>query len=155
VLQAGYNGGSAIVIATQEHQRLVEDRLVRAGVDVAAARAGGSFVALDAAETMGRFVSADWPSPASFWQVVSPLLRPAAEAEKPVHIFGEMVSLMWEAGQVNAAIELEAMWNEVGRQYPMSLLCAYPVQAVRGEQHDDALTELCRAHTAVAGASPR
>jgi hypothetical protein len=151
VLQAGYNGGPAIVIATAAHLRLMEDWLVRAGVDIAAARAGGSFLALDATETMRRFVGAGWPSPASFWQAMSPLLREAAEAGKPVHIFGEMVALLWDAGQVTAAIELEAMWNELGSQYPMSLFCAYPAQAVRGEQHEDALAEVCRAHTAVIG----
>jgi hypothetical protein len=151
VLQAGYNGGSAIVITTPAHLRLVEDRLVGAGVDVAAARAGGSFLALDAAETMRRFVADDWPSPAGFWQAVSPLLRQAAETGKPVHVFGEIVSLLWGAGQVNAAIELEAMWNELRGQYPMSLFCAYPAQSVRGEQHEDALAEVCRAHTAVIG----
>jgi DcmR-like sensory protein len=155
VLQAGYNGGSAIVITTQAHLRLVEDRLVGAGVDVATARAGGSFLALDATETMRQFVAADWPSPAGFWQAMSPLLRRAAEAGKPVYIFGEMVSLLWDAGQVNAAVELEAMWNELRSQYPMSLFCAYPAQSVHGEQHEDALGELCRAHTTVIGASPR
>jgi hypothetical protein len=100
---------------------------------------------------MRRFVGAGWPSPASFWQAMSPLLREAAEAGKPVHIFGEMVALLWDAGQVTAAIELEAMWNELGSQYPMSLFCAYPAQAVRGEQDEDALAEVCRAHTAVIG----
>lgn len=154
VLGAGCGGGAAIVIATPAHRRLVEDRLVRAGVDLAAARAGGAYLALDAAETMRRFVAGDLPSPASFWQVMSPLIRQAAGSGKPVHVFGEMVSLLWEAGLVNAAIEVEAMWNELGSQYQFSLLCAYPAQAVSGDHHQDALTEVCRVHAAVAGELP-
>ena len=50
----------------------------------------------------------------------------SAKAEQPVCVFGEMVWLLWDAGQVNAAIEVETLWNELGHQYPFSLLCAYP-----------------------------
>jgi MEDS: MEthanogen/methylotroph, DcmR Sensory domain len=154
LLDASHSGGAAIVIATPAHRRLIADRLARAGFDIAAAQARGSYLALDAAETMRRFVAAKWPSPASFWQVMSPLIRPAAEVGKPVHIFGEMVSLLWEAGLVNAAIDVEAMWNELGRQYSFSRLCAYPARAVSGNGNQDALTEVCRAHAAVVGAPP-
>jgi hypothetical protein len=34
-----------------------------------------------------------------------------------VHVFGEMVALLWRLGQINAAIEVEAMWNELAAQY--------------------------------------
>jgi hypothetical protein len=71
-----------------------------------------------------------------------------------VHVFGEMVALLWDFGQVAAAIEVEAMWNELAAQYQFSLLCAYPADSVRGGQHQDALTEVCRVHASVAGDVP-
>ena len=154
VLDAGYSGGAAIVIATPAHRRLIADRLDRGGLDMAAVQARGSYLALDAAETMRRFVAAKWPSPAGFWLVMSPLIRPAAGVGKPLHVFGEMVSLLWEAGLVNAAIDVEAMWNELGSQFSFSLLCAYPARAVSGDANQDALTEVRRAHAAVVGAQP-
>jgi hypothetical protein len=154
VLDAGYNGGAAIVIATPAHRRLIADRLAHGGLDIAAAQARGSYLALDATETMRRFIVTNWPSPASFWQVMSPLIRPAAGVGKPLHVFGEMVSLLWEAGLVNAAIDVEAMWNELGSQFSFSLLCAYPARAIGGDVHQDALTEVCRAHAAVVGTQP-
>ena len=89
--------------------------------------------------------------PGGFWQAISPLLRQAANAGRPVRVFGEMVSLLWDAGQTDAAIEVEAMWNELGGQYPFSLLCAYPAQPVSCAHHLDALTEVCRVHTQVIG----
>ena len=88
------------------------------------------------------------------WQAISPLLRQAAKAGQPVRVFGEMVSLLWDAGLIDAAIEVEAMWNELGGQYPFSLLCAYPAQPVSCAHHLDALTEVCRVHTQVTGAPP-
>jgi hypothetical protein len=65
-----------------------------------------------------------------------------------------MVALLWDFGQVNEAVEVEAMWNELAAQYQFSLLCAYPADSVRGDQHQDALAEVCRVHASVAGAVP-
>ena len=154
LLEAVRAGGVAVVIATRAHRDSIAAALAGAGIDVAAAQAAGLYVALDAFETMGRFVVAGWPSAASFWQVTSPIVARAAEAGAPVHVFGEMVALLWDFGQVNAAIEVEAMWNELAAQYSFSLLCAYPADSVRGDQHQDALAEVCRVHASVAGDVP-
>jgi MEDS: MEthanogen/methylotroph, DcmR Sensory domain len=145
--------GVAIVVATPEHRRSFERYLAAAGVDVAAASARG-YLALDASETMRGFMVGDRPDPAGFWQAISPTLRQAAEAGRPVRVFGEMVSLLWDAGLIDAAIEVEAMWNELGAQYPFSLLCAYLAQPAVCAHQLDALTEVCRAHTQVTGVQP-
>jgi hypothetical protein len=154
VLSATFSGGSAIVIATPAHRQLIEDRLERAGADIAAARAAGFYVTLDAAETLRKFLVGDWPSAAAFWQVISPLIHDAAQAGRPVHVFGEMVSLLWEAGLVNAAVDLEALWNELRLQYPFALMCAYSLRAAGPNEHPDALSEVCRVHAAVIGKPP-
>ena len=146
--------GTAIVIATPDHRRSFEERLAGAGVDVAAARARGSYLDFDASQTIRGFMVGDRPDPAGFWRVTSPLLRRAAEAGQPVLVFGEMVSLLWDAGLVSAAIEVEVMWNELGDQHPFSLLCAYPARPVACSHYLDALTEVCRTHTEVTGSPP-
>jgi len=151
LLPAIAGDGVAIVLATPDHRKSFEERLARAGVDVAAARAHGSYLALDASETIRGFMVADCPDPASFWQKITPLLRQAAEVGQPVRVFGEMVALLWDTGLVSAAIEVEAMWNELGTQHPFSLLCAYPAQSHSCAHHLDALTEICRAHGEVIG----
>jgi hypothetical protein len=154
LLPAIQDGDGAIVVATPDHRRSFERHLADVGVDVAAARAHGAYLALDASETMRGFMAADWPDPAGFWQAISPMLRQAAKAGRPVRVFGEMVALLWDAGLIDAAIEVEAMWNEMGAQYPFSLLCAYPAQPAACAHQLDALTEVCRAHTQVTGAPP-
>ena len=154
LLKAIRAGGVTVVIGTPAHRDSIAAALAGAGVDVAAREAAGLYVALDAVETMGRFMAAGWPSAASFWQAINPIIARAAEAGTPVHVFGEMVALLWDLGQVNAAIEVEAMWNELAAQYAFSLLCAYPADSVRGGQHQDALTEVCRVHASVVGDVP-
>jgi MEDS: MEthanogen/methylotroph, DcmR Sensory domain len=151
LLPAVAGDGVAIMLATPDHRKSFERRLARAGVDVAAARARGSYLALDASETIRGFMVADRPDPAGFWQEIAPLLRQAVKVGQPVRVFGEMVALLWGTGLVNAAIEVEAMWNELAGQYPFSLLCAYPAQSHSCAHHLDALTEVCRAHAEVIG----
>ena len=66
-----------------------------------------------------------------------------------------MVSLLWDASLVSAAIEVEVMWNELGDQHPFSLLCAYPARPVTCSHYLDALIEVCRTHTEVTGSPPK
>ena len=157
LLQILRGNGAVIVLATPAHQLSFEERLEQAGVDIAAAQVSGRYLALDAAETMRQFMTpsaasaAGWPDPASFWLAISPLVRQAVKTGRPVHVFGEMVALLWDTGMVNAAIEVEAMWNEMGSQYSFSLLCAYPENSVSEGHYRDAVAEVCRLHTAAIG----
>jgi hypothetical protein len=154
LLPAIQDGGVAIVVATPDHRQSFERYLADVGVEAAAAPARGAYLALDASQTMRGFMVADRPDPAGFWQAISPMLRQTARAGRPVRVFGEMVALLWDAGLIDAAIEVEAMWNELGAQYPFSLLCAYPAQPAACADQLDALTEVCRAHTQVTGVPP-
>lgn len=154
LLEAMGAGGVTVVIATPAHRDSIAAALAGAGIDVAARQDAGLYVGLDALETMDQFMVAGWPSAAGFWQVISPIVARATEAGAPVHVFGEMVALLWDFGQVDAAIEVEAMWNELAAQYSFSLLCSYPADSVRGDQHQDALAEVCRVHASVAGDVP-
>jgi hypothetical protein len=64
LLEAFRDDGVAIAIATPEHLRALEAWLAGAGVDMAAARARGSWLALDAAATLRRFTSGGTPDAA-------------------------------------------------------------------------------------------
>ncbi len=125
LLDSMKGGGVGISLATAAHSQRIEALLARGGIDPAAARASGHYVALDAKQTMDRFVVNGWPDPAAFYTTLSPVLKRATRRRRQVRVFGEMVSLLWESGQFSAAIDLEALWAELGRQHRFSLLCAY------------------------------
>ena len=147
-------GGVAVLLATPQHRSLVNSWLTAAGIDLTGARADGSYVPLDAGQTTGRFTINGRPDPASFWETISPVLAAASRKRGPVRVFGEMVAVLWETGLVDATLELEALWNEIGGQYPFALLCGYPAAAVSDEADSDALAQVCGAHSAVVGAPP-
>jgi hypothetical protein len=152
--EAVLGDGVAVVIATAAHRAAVEARLADAGVDVAAAVGRGAYLAFDAEETLGRFMSGGRPDSAGFEEAVGALIAAAVQHGGPVRAYGEMVALLWEDGFLGAAIELEALWNELGNRYPFSLFCAYPAQSVAGNGHFDAFNEVCLLHAGIVDASP-
>ena len=147
-------GALAIVIATEDHRRAFEGHLLAAGIDVAAARDEGTLVLLDAASTLARFMGPDGVDRDAFFEVIGGVVGDAVATGRPVRAFGEMVALLWEAGDVLGAIDLETLWNELGTQLPFSLYCAYRSESVAGHEHADALERMCHLHSAVVHVEP-
>lgn len=144
-------GGAAVALATPAHIREIDQRLADAGVDPASARSDGRYLSRDAQDTLDQFLPAGWPDPAAFWRTISPLIGRAAQGgERHVAVFGDMVSLLWERGQFAAAVEVEALWNELVRQRHFGLLCAYVGAIGAGQDVDDELAMVLAAHNRVA-----
>jgi anti-sigma regulatory factor (Ser/Thr protein kinase) len=136
-------GSVGIVIATAAHRAAFEDR-----------SRDGTVVWLDAAETLASLTRDGRIDRQAFFDVVGTVVRDAAATGRRVHAYGEMVALLWDAGDVMAAIELESLWNELAAEVPFSLYCAYPSASVAGHEHADALEHVCRLHTAVVSPPP-
>ena len=60
-----------------------------------------------------------------------------------------MVALLWDAGDVLATIELETLWNELARELPFSLYCAYPSALMSSAEHDGAMEQIRSLHSSV------
>jgi MEDS: MEthanogen/methylotroph, DcmR Sensory domain len=144
-------GGAAVVVATPGRCAGFEARLAAGGVDVGAARRDGTLLCLDATRVAPRLSRAGRVDLKAFSTQFRPAILAAGEAPGPVRIYGEVVALLWAAGQVNAALELEGLWNELGEQIPFSLFCGYPRALVESSQHPGAVAEICRLHSAVVG----
>jgi hypothetical protein len=141
-------GGAAVIVATPARCASFETHLTACGVDVGVARRDGTLVCLDATGLARQLARGDR---AAFDAHIRPAILAAGEAPGPVRVYGEIVALLWAAGHVNAALELEGFWNELGRVIPFSLYCGYPRQSVESSHHHGAISEVCRLHTAVVG----
>jgi len=147
---AGLGAGEAvIVIATAAHLEGLEAALRAGGVDTTAAGAGGRYVALDAAETLSQFMVDGAPDEARFADVVGTVVAGAVKRHRHVRAFGEMVALLWADGNREAALRLERLWNQLIGALPFSLLCAYPVAALRDETANASWLAICREHSQV------
>lgn len=144
----GLRGGDAcLVVATPVHHASLAQRLTAEGWDLVTAQTDESFLALDAQETLARFLVEGQPDRARFFDVIGSLIERAARGQRPVRIFGEMVALLWADGRHAAAICLEDLWNESSQQYAFSLFCAYPIHYFDGHAHEAALARICQQHS--------
>jgi anti-sigma regulatory factor (Ser/Thr protein kinase) len=136
----------AIVIATEAHREAFAARL--------RAEDPTRLVMLDAAETLARFSRDGRIDRDGFFHVIGGLVRDAAATGRRVRAFGEMVALLWDAGDVMGAIELETLWNELADEVEFSLYCAYQSESVAGHDHADALHQVCHLHSDVVAPAP-
>ena len=148
---AGLGASAAcIVIATKAHREGLEERLQATGLDLATASTRGTYLALDAGETLAMFMVEGLPEPARFAEVVGSLIQRAVKGRRRVRIFGEMVAQLWTEGNQVAAIRLEALWNELHHTtHSFSLFCAYPMHGFAGEGDGEQFTEICQQHSHV------
>lgn len=151
-----HSGAAAIVLASPAHARGFEARLNASGVDLGAAVAEGAYQVLDADETLQQFLLDGRPDARLFDEVVGGLVRATAATGREVCAYGEMVALLWDDGRVTAAIELEALWNDLSLRVPFSLFCSYPSSGVALlPDRAELLSQVCCSHSAVIGAAPQ
>jgi hypothetical protein len=165
LLGAIRHGGAGVAVVTPDHARQIDQRIADAGLDPLAARAEGGYLVLDAHTAIGQVLTRGWPDPAAFWRTMSPvILRAGNGGQRPVRVCGEMVSLLWQADEFGAAMDVEALWNELARQHRVGLMCAYLgtgglsagnatlASPLPGSDAADELALLIAAHTRIATA---
>jgi anti-sigma regulatory factor (Ser/Thr protein kinase) len=142
-LAAGLAAGEpAIVIATPKHCAMIADAL---GASYAEGVARGCYFERDAATTLARFHRDGAFDRAAFAEVIGGLLDTASTPGHPPRVYGEMVALLWDVGDVESALTLESMWNELAEQRTFCLLCGYPAATIAAGETSDA-AQVCHVH---------
>jgi anti-sigma regulatory factor (Ser/Thr protein kinase) len=153
-LIAGVRAGEVtVLIATEPHRRMFAGAMEGVSIDPVEAERTGTLLVLDACATLSAFAPDGSVDHAMFHHVIGGLMDGAAEHGRPVRAYGEMVALLWDDGDVMGALELESLWNELGRRTPFTLLCGYPARSLSEPQHADALHQVCHLHSSLV-ASP-
>jgi signal transduction histidine kinase/CheY-like chemotaxis protein len=143
-------GQPGIAIATADHRQAFHARLQQKGFDVARLRVEGQLLLVDAKETLSAFMSGRQLDAARFRSHFgSTLERLFANRTVSVRAYGEMVDLLWQDQNIDAALELEELWNELSRAYPFKLLCSYALKGFEREVHTERFPDVCRLHTHV------
>ncbi len=141
-------GRPAVVIATAKHRALFAERLRGSGWAPEELGQRGMLVALDAEETLAALMDAGSVSSERFDNVVGGVVERAAETAGggAVSAYGEMVDVLWQRGDTEAAVELEGLWNRLCARRPLSLLCGYRVDIFDRTAQVSLLPQVCRAH---------
>ena len=142
-------GDAAIIIATAAHRSLVHNKLTTAGLDVARHVASGQYVSLDAAATLDRFMRDGDIDPTRFHAVIGSAMADLMRRHKRVRAFGEMVAVLWDQGNRDAAYDLEHRWNDLQREHAFCLFCAYPLRSFPDRADAEHLAAVCTCHSRV------
>lgn len=144
-------------MATREHRFDVAACLRERNVNLSAAIEGGCYVALDAAETLELFMANGRPDPILFQRVLREVASTAAACvtsqsggqQAKLAIFGEMVALLLERGDIESAMRLEQLWNDLSKQLPFDLLCGYRISSFDRTAHRELFNRICTQHDVV------
>src|SRR5687768_7437028 len=140
---------SILVIATPAHQASLDAHLASVGIDVGGLRENGRYMALDAAETLAKFMVEGAPDAELFQQHVGELVARHSAGGRRLCAFGEMVALLWAGGETDAAIQLEELWNDLGTRQAFNLFCAYPMSGFANQASGWPFLHVCKAHSRV------
>jgi hypothetical protein len=138
----------AVVIATPAHRVGITSFLAGRSIDAVTLERQGALLMLDAEETLAQFMIDGMPDPSLFRAAIIPTIEKACGGRKDcvVRAYGEMVDVLWKAGQTVAATRLEMLWNDLARSQSFSLLCGY---AMGSFYKDASVEEVCSHHSHV------
>ncbi len=123
-------GNSVLIVARKSNRQRLSSTLERLNIDVREHAREARFSMYDAEQLLESFMVGAVPDSELFQNSVGRAIRDAHAAirgkESRVTVFGEMVSLLWEAGNRSGAIALEQLWNQALSTDKFNLHCAYP-----------------------------
>lgn len=146
-------GDAVVVIATQAHRDALGATLAGRGFDVAVAAGEGRYFALDADDTLSQLMTGSEIDPLKARPALTAIVEAARRGPhgelRRLAAFGEMVALLLARGNVEAAIALEQLWNELAMLHGFSLLCAYPIDLFNSEGLMQPFEQICAEHSHV------
>jgi MEDS: MEthanogen/methylotroph, DcmR Sensory domain len=140
---------AAIVVAPESLRERIAGHLAGLGLDVAVARAQDRYLDLDAAASLRHIVRDGAPEAARFIAFAERLIDRAAGVGRRVAVFGSMVDLLCAQGEIEAAIRLEELWNELARRRAFTLACGYRMSRFSNARHAAPFVRICSQHSHV------
>jgi hypothetical protein len=143
------NGESVILFPTVTHWNAMRPRLEAEGVDVQAAQERGQLTVVDANELLPRFMRNAMPDSGVFRGVVGDVVAQARAGGRyqRVRLWGEMVGVLWERGDVAASMNLEDLFDQLGKKREFSIFCSFLMDNFDGHVHEVMLPRLGTNHS--------
>jgi DNA-binding NarL/FixJ family response regulator len=146
-------GNPVIAVATELHRKSLLQRLLERGVDGVAAMEQGFYLSLDVDQALSTFMVNDLPDPVRFVKVFGDLLSSAAEMatgeRARVAACGEFAPTLWARGNVEAAVQVEHLTDEIAKTGNVDILCGYVLNSFQREQELHIYKKICAEHSAV------
>ncbi|HTE42400.1 MAG TPA: MEDS domain-containing protein [Steroidobacteraceae bacterium] len=140
---------TCIMVGTAHHRAQVAEQLRAHGIGLGPLVRDKRYLVADAATVLQRFCTNGQVDHRAFEESVGSMVTDALALGRPVSIYGEMVGILADEGHSHAVIELERMWNELGKRIAFTLFCGYMVPSGVGS---DTWVNVCGEHEDVVAA---
>jgi len=145
------HGDATCVIGAEDVRDGITRQLRAAGWDI-----GGSghnrCLVIDNAEALSRFMRNGIPDPGLLAEIVAELdqyRRASSEGPKSrLTIFGNLAGSLAAAGNIEAALEVEKVWNSLTHDLPFLTVCGYASSCFKADTPDQ-WAKTCAEHWAV------
>ena len=143
------NGEGVILVSTLPHWNGFGARLEAEGVDVEAAQERGQLTVVDADELLPRFMRDAMPDPPVFRRAFGDVLGQARDrgSYPEVRVWGEMVNVLWERGDIAASMNLEDLFDQLAKNHEIAIFCSFLMDNFNGEVHAHMLPRLGTNHS--------
>jgi DNA-binding NarL/FixJ family response regulator len=146
------DGKAVIALLTPAHDESLQGSLRASHVDLDRAIRQKRYVPAHINEMLAQVMVNGRVDPTRFKNAAHDLFadveREAMNQHTGIATCGECAPILWANGNVEAAIQLEHLWDEeIGKKRQMDTLCAYPLAARDGCVQ--AVRSLCAEHTGV------
>ena len=148
-LAEAHAAGDTLLIVAREPNWITIHRILTArGVDVGAETLSGRLVAMNAVSKLAELSRKGMPHAPSFDKAVGSVVRELA-ARGRLSAYGEMVDVLAQLDEIDAAIALEEMWNSLAERVSFRLMCGYSSAHFVSRRAELRLRDVCRSHTNV------
>jgi MEDS: MEthanogen/methylotroph, DcmR Sensory domain len=65
----------------------------------------------------------------------------------PIRAYGELVGVLWQAGRIDVAVELEQCWQRLVLQHDITVVCGYPINRLEQRERPEAVEAILGQHT--------
>ena len=141
-------GEPMVAIVTPPHRRGIAAYMKSRGYDADTATKHGLIKWFDARETLDGFMRGGSPDPRLFFLQIGRILDLVRQGRTnlTMRAFGEMVDILLQDGNPEGALRLEQLWNDIGKTYQFSLLCAYAMGNLYREENWRYFHRICEEH---------
>lgn len=114
-----------VIIATRDHSSKIESELHSLGINVSIAKRSKQLIVLHAEETLTKILIDHLPDARQFNLIIGGLIEEISSQYPIVNVYGEMLSLLWDEGNIEGTLLLEQLWNDLAQVKSFKLLCGY------------------------------
>ena len=120
----------------------------RFDIDAAQLQTDGRCVYFDSRTALRAFMQGRHPDGELSFATIGDVFRKtiAGRACIVVRAFGDMVDALSIDGNIEAAVELEDLWNDLAARHAFSLLCAYSTAQMLATTRTHDLAQICHRH---------